>query len=280
MGSIQVSHLGWRLPGGADLLKDVSFSIGDGDRAALVGANGVGKSTLMRLIGGELTATSGTLTIDGRLGVMRQLVGVANGNGDSTAPTTVRDLLVSLAPPALQRSAALLAAAERRAADDPMRYATALADWGDHGGYAAEQHWDECVTRAVGLGLDEVAITPAADVLRRRAEAARPRGPAPRRRRRAAARRARQLPRRAGQALAGRRAAGVAQDDPVREPRPRAARGRGDAHRDGRGQRHVDPRRRFRRLPRGPRGTAREAEPATAAGTTTSASASWSSSPR
>ena len=41
-----------------------------------------------------------------------------------------------------------------------MAYATALADWGDHGGYAAEQHWDECVTRAVGLGLDEVADRP------------------------------------------------------------------------------------------------------------------------
>ena len=82
MGSIQVSHLGWRLPGGAELLRDVSFSVGDGDRAALVGANGVGKSTLMRLIAGELTPTSGTLSIDGRLGVMRQLVGAADGVAD------------------------------------------------------------------------------------------------------------------------------------------------------------------------------------------------------
>ena len=39
-------------------------------------------------------------------------------------------------------------------------YADALADWGDHGGYVAEQHWDECLTRAVGLGLDEVAARP------------------------------------------------------------------------------------------------------------------------
>ena len=98
VGSIQVSHLGWRLPGGAELLRDVSFSVGDGDRAALVGANGVGKSTLMRLIAGELTPTSGTLSIDGRLGVMRQLVGVADGVG--RRPATVRELLVSLAPPA------------------------------------------------------------------------------------------------------------------------------------------------------------------------------------
>jgi ATPase subunit of ABC transporter with duplicated ATPase domains len=154
MGSIQVSHLGWRLPGGADLLQDVSFNVGDGERAALVGANGVGKSTLLRLIAGELTPTSGTLAIDGRLGVMRQFVGLADG------PATVHDLLVSLASPSLRASAHRLVAAEARAADDPMRYATALADWGDHGGYAAEQHWDECVHRAVGLGLDEVAGRP------------------------------------------------------------------------------------------------------------------------
>ena len=69
----------------------------------------------------------------------------------------------------------------------------------------------------------------AADVLRRRAEAPRPRGAAARRRRRPAARRARQLPRRPGQALAGGRAAGVAQDGPVRQPRPRAAGRHGDA---------------------------------------------------
>jgi ATPase subunit of ABC transporter with duplicated ATPase domains len=158
VGSIQVSRLGWRLPGGADLLEDVSFTVGDGQRAALIGANGVGKSTLVRLIAGELTATAGTITIDGRLGVMRQLVGIADGT--ATGPTTARDLLVSLAAPDLQASAGRLAAAEHHATDDPMAYAAALADWGDHGGYVAEQHWDECLTRAVGLGLDDVAGRP------------------------------------------------------------------------------------------------------------------------
>ena len=84
------------MPGGVELLRDVSFSVGDGDRAALVGANGVGKSTLLRLIAGELSPTSGTLAIDGHVGVMRQLVGVADGADD--APLTARELLVSLAP--------------------------------------------------------------------------------------------------------------------------------------------------------------------------------------
>ena len=107
MGSIQVSHVGWRRPGGAELLRDVNFTVGNGNRVALVGANGVGKSTLMRLIAGEATATTGTISIDGRLGVMRQLV------GDNEQ--TVRDLMVSLAPQRLQEAAAHLARAEANA---------------------------------------------------------------------------------------------------------------------------------------------------------------------
>jgi ATPase subunit of ABC transporter with duplicated ATPase domains len=113
MGSIQVSHVGWRRPGGAELLRDVSFSVGNGERVALVGANGVGKSTLLRLIAGEAAATSGTISIDGRLGVMRQIVG--------DTEQTVRDLLVSVAPQRLQDAAARLAGAETTAAGDPMR---------------------------------------------------------------------------------------------------------------------------------------------------------------
>jgi ATPase subunit of ABC transporter with duplicated ATPase domains len=72
-----------------------------------IGANGANKSTLLRLIAGELTPTAGTVVVDGHLGVMRQLVGGA----DSTdGPGTVRDLQVSLAPPALQACASRLAA--------------------------------------------------------------------------------------------------------------------------------------------------------------------------
>jgi len=142
MGSIQVSHVGWRRPGGAELLRDVNFTVGNGDRVALVGANGVGKSTLLRLIAGETAATSGTISIDGRLGVMRQLVGQDE--------QTVRDLMVSLAPQRLQDAAARLARAEAAADHEPMRYATALAEWGEAGGYDAEVFWDACCTKAIG----------------------------------------------------------------------------------------------------------------------------------
>ncbi len=70
---------------------------------------------------------------------MRQLV----GHGDDT----VRDLFVSLASaaPAAARPRAW-PRAEADAAAEPMRYADALAEWGDAGGYDAEVFWDACST--------------------------------------------------------------------------------------------------------------------------------------
>ena len=160
MGTIRVSHLGWRLPGGDELLRDVSFMVRDGDRAALVGANGVGKSTLLSLIAGDLQATTGTLTIDGRLGVMRQFVGVGSRDEDEQDSETIMDLLLSLAPASIRDAASRLRTAEQHAAADPIRYANALAAWGDAGGYDAELHWDECAMRSVGLPLDEIGVRP------------------------------------------------------------------------------------------------------------------------
>ncbi len=46
------------------ILRDVSFTVGDGDFVAFVGTNGAGKSTTMRLINGLLKPTSGEVLID------------------------------------------------------------------------------------------------------------------------------------------------------------------------------------------------------------------------
>jgi len=49
--------------GGKTLLKESSFLIGPGDRLGILGANGVGKTTLLRLMLGELTPTAGQVKI-------------------------------------------------------------------------------------------------------------------------------------------------------------------------------------------------------------------------
>ncbi len=47
-------------------LRDVSFSVEEGEIAAIIGANGAGKSTLMWVLVGLLKPASGAITFDGR----------------------------------------------------------------------------------------------------------------------------------------------------------------------------------------------------------------------
>jgi ATPase subunit of ABC transporter with duplicated ATPase domains len=160
---IDVAHLSHALPDGRVLLDDVSFRIGEGTIAALVGPNGAGKTTLLRLIAGELSPQSGTVTRGGGLGVMRQFIGDPSGPARPAsagsvegAPRTAGDLLLSMAPPRVRAAAAALDAAESAMAergDEPsqLRYARALTEWGDAGGYETEVLWDACCVAALEL---------------------------------------------------------------------------------------------------------------------------------
>ena len=153
MGHVEVAHLSHVLPDGRILLEDVSFRAGDGSVVALVGPNSAGKTTLMRLVAGDIPSQSGTITSSGGLGVMRQFIG---GIRDDS---TVRDLLLSIAAPRVRDAAARLDAAElvmMERDDEPaqMRYAAALAEWGDAGGYDFEVHADACTVAALGIPFD------------------------------------------------------------------------------------------------------------------------------
>ena len=56
------------------LFENVSVKFGDGNRYGLIGANGCGKSTFMKILGGDLEPTSGNVMLDPdeRLGKLRQ----------------------------------------------------------------------------------------------------------------------------------------------------------------------------------------------------------------
>src|SRR5204863_168477 len=51
--------------GGHEVLKDVSFEIADRDKVALVGANGAGKSSLLKIVARVLEADEGTVKVQG-----------------------------------------------------------------------------------------------------------------------------------------------------------------------------------------------------------------------
>ena len=64
--SIQVSNLSFKYAGSKEnVISGLSFSIKKGERVAFVGSSGSGKSTILDLIMGLLSPTSGSLKIDG-----------------------------------------------------------------------------------------------------------------------------------------------------------------------------------------------------------------------
>lgn len=151
MGHVDVAGVRFELPDGRVLLDEVSFRVGDGQKVALVGANGAGKTTLLKIVTGELAPHAGAVTRSGGLGVMRQQVGAGS--------TTVADLLLSVSPPRVRTAAAEIDRLELALMDHDdeatqLRYATALSEYADAGGYDVEVAWDTCCTTALGIPYD------------------------------------------------------------------------------------------------------------------------------
>src|SRR6476619_3811031 len=159
MGFLELTDVAYRLPGGWTLFEGVTFRVPEGAHSALVGANGIGKTTLLRLIAGEDQPSSGSIRVDGRVGLMRQFIGSAE------RPTTVLDFLLAYSDPVVREAAARLARAEERLDADPderaqLAYAEALAAWESAGGYRAEVLWDRCASEAFGGGYPGSATRP------------------------------------------------------------------------------------------------------------------------
>ncbi|MBY4380443.1 ABC transporter [Rhodococcus sp. 05-2256-B2] len=153
MAHLELNDIVYFLPDGRQLLNGVGFRVGDGAKTALIGPNGTGKTTLTRIVAGDEAPDEGAVSSSGSLGVMRQFVGQLRDD------STVRDLLLSVASPAVRSAAAALDAAENTMieVDDEktqMKYAQALSDWGDVGGYDLEPFWDKVTTAALGMPFD------------------------------------------------------------------------------------------------------------------------------
>ena len=152
VSSIVISELEYAPPGDDQLFFDVSFGIAPGEHAALVGANGVGKSTILKILTGEYECDGGDFTVNGSVLSMTQDVGMSR-------PTdTLREMLIEVAPTHLRTAGRALVAAEKALADgsdDGMGYATALGDWGDMGGYDLETKWQAAAQRSVKTTVDD-----------------------------------------------------------------------------------------------------------------------------
>lgn len=64
--ALQIDHVGFTYPQAEQtILKSISFNVTRGQKVAILGTSGVGKTTLLDLLQGQLTPTKGQITVDG-----------------------------------------------------------------------------------------------------------------------------------------------------------------------------------------------------------------------
>ena len=133
--------------GAKPLFENVNVKFGGGNRYGLIGANGCGKSTFMKILAGELEPTAGTVAIDAseRVGRLRQ---------DQFAYEGERVLDVVLMGHAemweAMRSRDAIYANPEASEDDFMRAAEFEAKYAEYGGYTAEAR---AAALLLGLGV-------------------------------------------------------------------------------------------------------------------------------
>jgi energy-coupling factor transport system ATP-binding protein len=89
--AIKVTNLNFSWNNGAQVLKDCSISVPEGEFWMLLGINGSGKSTLLSAIAGILTPASGTIEIDRPVGFVFQ-----NPDRQLVMPTVGADVAFGL----------------------------------------------------------------------------------------------------------------------------------------------------------------------------------------
>ncbi|MEM9428940.1 MAG: ABC-F family ATP-binding cassette domain-containing protein [Pseudomonadota bacterium] len=138
---LRISDIGYSIAG-RPLFEGASATIPAGHKVGIVGRNGTGKTTLFRLIRGELALDGGEIEVPKRskIGGVRQEV--------PAGPTTLIDTVLA----ADTERAGLLAEAER--ADEPARIADIQTRLVDIDAHSAEAR---AATILAGLGFDAAA---------------------------------------------------------------------------------------------------------------------------
>ncbi len=137
--------------GGVDILKGVSFDVNEGERVALLGANGTGKTTLLKILTGQLEADEGEIVLPAqkRVGLISQIpvypAGYTTEDVLRSAHRHLDDIRAEMTE--LEQTMALDASPEVL-----RRYDRLTADFERLGGYAADYERER-----VANGLDITA---------------------------------------------------------------------------------------------------------------------------
>ncbi|MGI8755768.1 MAG: ABC-F family ATP-binding cassette domain-containing protein [Acidimicrobiales bacterium] len=137
--------------GGVTLIDDVTFSVRAGEKIGLVGRNGAGKTSMLKVIGGANEPARGTVRYQGGLGYLPQDPRLDMVPDDVTA---LRHVLSGRGfDEALDRIDKLQVAMEADPSERTIeRYTRAIESFRMDGGYSAES---EVRRLAAGIGLDD-----------------------------------------------------------------------------------------------------------------------------
>ncbi len=137
--------------GDATVLEDVTFRIGPRDKVALVGRNGTGKTTLLKILAGELEPDGGSVRLarGARIGYLRQELPVDHGLTVLEEAQAGRAEALAMAERLKELEARL---AEGASPEDLEEYANLQERFHDVQGYAAENDVRLVLAR---MGFDE-----------------------------------------------------------------------------------------------------------------------------
>ncbi|MGH9068348.1 MAG: ATP-binding cassette domain-containing protein, partial [Acidimicrobiales bacterium] len=142
--------------GGRSVLAGASFTVSAGDKVGLVGRNGAGKTSLLRVLAGEGQPAAGTALRRGALGYLSQEPRARDVGQGQTALSHV------LAGKGLDEAARRLEKLRLRLEHDPSeanvaRFARAEEAFQTGGGYQAEAEASR-ILAGLGLGLDRIPM--------------------------------------------------------------------------------------------------------------------------
>ena len=137
--------------GGSDILANISFEIGRGRKIGLVGPNGGGKSTILKLITGELNPDGGSVTVarSAHPWLVAQMP-------DLTSTRTALEECLAARTELVELRRNLLSMEKRLESRDwkednlSVNYAEAVAKYSDAGGYLFEK---DAIDTLIGLGI-------------------------------------------------------------------------------------------------------------------------------
>ena len=162
MAILQVKNVTLRF-GVETILEGVDFLLEAGDKLGIIGVNGCGKSSLFRVITGEYTPDTGSVTVPaGRsVGMLSQDGAFAVTTDEGGESTTVLDWMLQTKPEILRMQERLAELERQLSLPDTPHLSAVTAEYSAlHERYLAEgglEHRGRCASLLSSLGFDEKA---------------------------------------------------------------------------------------------------------------------------